>query len=61
MKELSLESIQKTEQENFNSCKIATIEYLEEIDPDLLSPRDALEKIYKLKRILEGKHELMEE
>ena len=37
MKELALESIQKTEQENFNPCKIATIEYLEEIDPDLLS------------------------
>ena len=61
MKELSLESIPKAKSENLNSCKIATIEYLKEIDPDLLSPRDALEKIYKLKRILEGKHELMEE
>jgi len=61
MKEISLESIPQTEQLIQNPCEIATIKHLETIDPDLLSPRDALESIYKLKRILEGKHELMEE
>jgi hypothetical protein len=61
MKEISLESISQTEQLIQNPCEVATIKHLETIDPDLLSPRDALESIYKLKRILEGKHELMEE
>ena len=61
MKEISLESMQESNDSKLNSCEIATIKYLEEIDPDLLSPRDALEKMYKLKRLLESKHEVMEE
>jgi len=60
-KEISLESVSTPQEHKQNPCEIATITYLEEIDPDLLSPRDALEKIYKLKRLLDGKHELMEE
>ena len=56
----SFETVTQTEK-GLNPCEIATIKQLEKIDPDLLSPRDALEHIYQLKRVLEGKHELMEE
>jgi DNA mismatch repair protein MutS len=61
MKEAGMESISNPESTAMNPCESATIKYLEEIDPDLLSPRDALERLYKLKRLLEGRHDLMEE
>ena len=56
----SFETVPQSENA-MNPCEVATIKQLELIDPDLLSPRDALEHIYQLKRVLEGKHELMEE
>ena len=39
----------------------ATIERLEQIDPDALSPREAMDLLYELKSILRGQHEWLEE
>jgi len=51
-----------SETEAFTDSKhMAVIEHLTGIDPDQLAPRDALERIYELKRLLDGSHQLLEE
>jgi hypothetical protein len=39
----------------------ATLERLEAVDPDALTPREAMDIIYELKALLRGKHEWLEE
>ena len=37
------------------------LEHLENIEPDHLSPKEALDELYRLRDIIQGRHELMQE
>ena len=37
------------------------LEYLASIDPDHLSPKEALDELYRLRDLIQGRHELMQE
>ncbi len=41
--------------------KEKALEYLVSIDPDHLSPKEALDELYRLRDLIQGRHELMQE
>jgi len=44
-----------------NDSESKALEYLTSIDPDHLSPKEALDELYRLRDIIQGRHELMQE
>ena len=44
-----------------DSCEVAALDRLRSIDPDALSPREAIDLLYQLTGILRGTHEWLEE
>ena len=43
------------------ATEAATLARLQEVDPDTLSPREAMDLLYELRGILRGQHEWLEE
>jgi DNA mismatch repair protein MutS len=43
------------------ATEAAALARLQEVDPDTLSPREAMDLIYELRGLLRGQHEWMEE
>ena len=59
--EQAIESDLETNQTSIPEVEVNALQELKSVDPDMLSPREALDALYRLRNILQGRHELMRE
>lgn len=53
--------VSQVQETGISESQSKALEHLENIEPDHLSPKEALDELYRLRDIIQGRHELMQE